>query len=313
MTGGGWVLELPAQADSPARARRFLREVLTGPAAGLGEDLLDDAAVCVTELVSNALLHARTAMTLTARRTGDGLRLAVVDGSPRRPHWVPRSLTAGTGRGLALISALSADHGVEPHPGGKEVWCELRPGAGGPADPAELAGELAQEWAAVVAELGDVVGTDPAPGPPLRLLRYPVEVGIRMREHRETVLRELQLLGLPGGNRDADAVGATAQEVRQLLDAVYGGPLSRAEADKLRAAAEGRAEVDLEYDRFPDQRSFVERWRRLVAEVEELGRARDVAVLATPGDVSALERWVCEEFLRQLDGEGPRPWPHVPA
>lgn len=113
-------LTLPAKATSPAQARAFLAETLTG----WGTEAGDDAILVVSELVTNALLHARTPMTLTLGDEGpDAVRIAVDDGSPQPPQERRFSVESGTGRGLRLLDSLAAEWGVERHDGGKTVWC----------------------------------------------------------------------------------------------------------------------------------------------------------------------------------------------
>ena len=112
----------PQPADVPA-ARRFLAEQCGRWGCG---DLLDDAHVVVTELVTNALLHAGTSCELRAGLTDRALRLQVTDYGPGMPD--PRAADDGAehGRGLLLVSALCVAWGVEALPdGGKVVWAEL--------------------------------------------------------------------------------------------------------------------------------------------------------------------------------------------
>ena len=113
---------LDPEPSSASQARRFVREVLSGWDA----EVLEEAAVLLTsELITNALLHARTSMKLRLRRRPGLVRIEVVDdgaGQPVRRHY---DEDASTGRGLALVEALSDEWGVEPANGGKAVWFTL--------------------------------------------------------------------------------------------------------------------------------------------------------------------------------------------
>lgn len=92
----------------------------------LGQDALSDfAELLVSELVTNAVLHARTSITLQVRRTESGVRIEVIDASPRSPQPRDYSDQATTGRGLTLVESLAAAWGMEPHDRGKTVWFEL--------------------------------------------------------------------------------------------------------------------------------------------------------------------------------------------
>jgi DNA-binding NarL/FixJ family response regulator len=112
----------PQPADVPA-ARRFLAERCN--AWGCGE-LLSDAEVVVTELVTNAFVHAGTGCELRAGLSEQALRLQVTDYGPGMPDPQLADDRAEHGRGLLLISALCIAWGVEALPdGGKVVWAEL--------------------------------------------------------------------------------------------------------------------------------------------------------------------------------------------
>jgi anti-sigma regulatory factor (Ser/Thr protein kinase) len=141
-------VELPPSADSVRTARRFLRETL---ASWDAEPLEWTASQAVSELVTNAVLHAGTPITVTLTLPGDGrLRVEVGDGSPRVPQQRRYGQRATTGRGIALVAGLAEAWGVETRPGGKTVWCEL---AVGPADDPDLAAFLTDdELAALVVE-----------------------------------------------------------------------------------------------------------------------------------------------------------------
>jgi CheY-like chemotaxis protein/anti-sigma regulatory factor (Ser/Thr protein kinase) len=119
----------PQPADVPA-ARRFLSEQLK---LWHCPELVEDAHVVVSELVTNAFVHAGTRCELRVGLTDRALRLQVTDYGPGMPDPRPADERAEHGRGLLLVSALSVGWGVEALPdGGKVVWAELlRSGAGG--------------------------------------------------------------------------------------------------------------------------------------------------------------------------------------
>ena len=101
-------LAVSSEPDAVPRARRWLAEQVEAPAA-----MLEDAQLVLSELLSNALLHGLAPIVAWFRPTGDGLRVEVSDGS-RRSLVIPvRSREAMTGRGLALVAALSDSWGVE--------------------------------------------------------------------------------------------------------------------------------------------------------------------------------------------------------
>ncbi len=98
-------------------------------AAGLDDDVADTAVLLTSEVVTNALLHTRSGdVAVRAERTPRGLRVAVSDddhGLPKRRLQAHGALDT-TGRGVVLLDLLSADWGVDQHPGdGKTVWFEV--------------------------------------------------------------------------------------------------------------------------------------------------------------------------------------------
>lgn len=118
-------LSLPATASSPSAARAFVAERLARWDYDDGDVLL-----VVSELTTNALLHARTAMTVRIVDEGDGVVLvSVADGSVAAPRGRRFTVESGTGRGLRLLDSLAEEWGVETGDGGKTVWARVRTGA----------------------------------------------------------------------------------------------------------------------------------------------------------------------------------------
>lgn len=107
---------------SVSEARRFAREVLAE--WGL-HDLLDDVVLLTSELVTNAVTHAGTPMTVAVVREEDRLRIDVFDQHPTRVLPVGANARPGAGehgRGLLITSALATAWGVEYRRDHKRVW-----------------------------------------------------------------------------------------------------------------------------------------------------------------------------------------------
>jgi anti-sigma regulatory factor (Ser/Thr protein kinase) len=90
--------------------------------------VVNDAELLVSELVTNAVLHARSATRVTIERHGSRLRVSVYDTSPTRPRMRELGPEAVTGRGLLLVDRIARRWGVEPHEPGKAVWFEVEDG-----------------------------------------------------------------------------------------------------------------------------------------------------------------------------------------
>ena len=133
---------------SVATARSFVRDTLQGWGFA---DIVDDAVVLTSELVTNAVVHAGTAADVLCLRSDDGARIEVADHYPERE--IPLQGAAITmsspdregGRGLQLCAALASRWGVDYTPTKKLVWFQLdlpaRPvgtRAAGPSLPAAL-------------------------------------------------------------------------------------------------------------------------------------------------------------------------------
>ena len=110
-------------ASSAGAARRFLRHELEQ--LEVGEPPAEATVLLTNELISNAVLHARTDMELRVRTWDDVIRVEVHDGNTRRPSPAPAPADATSGRGLHLVEALADRWGIDGTPDGKVVWFEL--------------------------------------------------------------------------------------------------------------------------------------------------------------------------------------------
>src|SRR5436309_7697357 len=89
------------------------------------EGLVETARLLTSELLTNAVLHARTEMTLAIDDTEHGVRVSVTDSSPVPPSLRHHSTMATTGRGLRLLEELARAWSVDEDNGGKTVWFTL--------------------------------------------------------------------------------------------------------------------------------------------------------------------------------------------
>jgi len=115
-------VDLPPEPSSATRARTLARERLE---ASCSIDTVDTIALLVTELVTNAILHARTPLLLTLESRPGHVRICVEDRSNDQPALRSYDSDAVTGRGLALVEKLASTWGVDTTPAGKAVWCEV--------------------------------------------------------------------------------------------------------------------------------------------------------------------------------------------
>ncbi|GAA3781740.1 ATP-binding protein [Streptomyces chiangmaiensis] len=140
--------ELAAHPGSVARARRLTRARLAGWA--VCEDTCDTAALVVSELVTNAIVHtAAEHVVCELRDEDDVVRIAVQDEgcAPGEPHPSPERPEEEHGRGLLLVAALCRAWGAQKAGPGLLVWAELareadQPVSGERSHPAQPARDL---------------------------------------------------------------------------------------------------------------------------------------------------------------------------
>lgn len=276
-------LDLPADATAPRLARSAVSEHLGDHPRS------NDLLLCVSEVVTNAVLHARSASQLRVRPEGSGsrLRVEVVDHDPTLPTRRQHGLSAPTGRGLHLLDALTLSWGTSPFADGKVVWFEF-----------DLHGEPP------VAEAGAAMGTGMGR---IELLGLPLDVHRRASEHGETLRRELSLVHHAAS---PDGVPARLHELGLELAKRYGGLNNEPDERMAQAVADLEATtVDISY-RLPSAAAAdFERLAGMLDELDQYCADRDLLTLVTPPEALAYRRWWLAEAIEQLrDGRPPRPW-----
>jgi anti-sigma regulatory factor (Ser/Thr protein kinase) len=120
-------VQLADDATAPRQARLFLRTTLEG--WGVEEDTVGGAELCVSELVTNAVIHTGTSAELTVQLDAECLTVLVRDGGGtgtvrRRAHSLEDPLSV-SGRGLGLVDAVATAWAAEHGADGTTVWFEL--------------------------------------------------------------------------------------------------------------------------------------------------------------------------------------------
>ncbi|MGH9042456.1 MAG: ATP-binding protein [Acidimicrobiia bacterium] len=110
----------PATAGT---ARRYVRQMLV--AQHVDEKVTGIVELLTSEVVTNALLHARGAEELSVYVWPTVIRVEVDDPSALLPTRRRAGVDAVSGRGLNIVNALARSWGVEPGPRGKRVWFEV--------------------------------------------------------------------------------------------------------------------------------------------------------------------------------------------
>lgn len=281
-----------------AEARRAVRAALDASPlheAGLDDlealgDLQHTAELCVSELVTNAVVHAGTDIDVSVHLYGGGVRVEVEDRSAHLP--VPRHYTslASTGRGLLMVDQLVTRWGVWTRPGAKTVWFEL----GEPSD---------------VPVQDDVLGL-PLGDVAIELRNVPLLLHAAWQVHAESLLRELLLVRL-----DADSAGeleqhAAASDAIALLERQIRLPdLGRDPTAVMASAVEPLVSADLVTLRVPATSvGHFEVLGDLLEQATALADSGALLTSPTQPEVRDFRRWVCREVRQQAAGHAARAW-----
>lgn len=277
----------PPRPESVALARRLVRSALEGVAP----DLVYSAQLLVSELVTNAVVHARTEVEVSAQALDGTVRLRVTDLRPGR-GLVPQGCRAyaGTGLGLAVVERLASVYGVDTGDDRKTVWCEL--GAGGPPAPP------ASGWRAAAPPAGP--GDDA-----VTLFDVPGALYWASQQHRHAVLRELGLAVAAGGLPAVPPEDlVAAQDVSNMISACVTAALETQPVDgDIRSLP-----LSVPADAAP----AVATLRRTLDLAEEAAREERLLTLPALPRSRAFHQWLFDQILSQLAGGSPTAWTVVP-
>lgn len=303
MTVSPHSLDLEADPQAVGVARQWVGDVL----AQIGRrDLADSASLGVSELVTNALLHADPPITVSVRGTRAHPRVEVRDTSHARPEPNPditdeESLLSTVGRGIAMVAMFSASWGSEIDADGKTVWFEPTTE---PTDEVDLAGEVLDLDELMRVRRPEVVtGTDDLRR--IHLLSMPVRLFIDYRQRYADLRRELHLLAL--AHPDDYPLAAELADV--MLRVEQERRLSSGLESLDRAYAEGRDRADLEYWVPAATPRTMERLLHLLGRSDAFSEEHRLLTPSATPLQRELRRWYLGEFVRQGAGEEPHPWP----
>lgn len=283
---------LPPRAASPGEARSLVRSALREWSL---EEFSERAELAVSELVTNALVHAATEVSVDVRLEAGRLRVEVRDGSRRRPVLREHPSTSGTGRGLRMVAEVTDDWGAEVRRGGKVVWFEIgadatvrerasTPGRRARRDPDELEVEL---------------------------LNFPLLIHAAWQEHAAALLREFLLVSLGADESASFARHARAGEAMSVLAEQVPAPVLDEDPHAIMAAAtEPGVTLDRLVVRLPP--SAVADFATLDEMLTEAVQAANDGLMLVPPtqpEVGEMRRWLCRQVREQaLSTASPEPW-----
>lgn len=283
-------LILGTEPDSVPRARRFARSVVAPEA----EELADDAELVVAELVTNAVLHGEPPVVVRVGASPGCARIEVEDTGRALPMRVLQRTDAMTGRGLSLVSALSAGWGVEPRQQGKAVWSELRAKTGTSMTRPDATLDRDAILAAWPDEddLGAVRHT-------VRLGAVPTALLLEAKAHIDNVVREMSLLQRGSLSNDRPL----PPSVLQLVDTVtvdFAEARTEIKRQALAAADRGESITNLELHLTAEAAEAGERYLAALDEADRYARSARLLTLAAPTSHRVFRGWYVRSIIEGL-------------
>ncbi|AYA20622.1 PAS domain S-box protein [Streptomyces alfalfae] len=275
----------PPEARSVPLARRFVRSALRGVAP----EVVDTAELLASELVTNAVLHARTEVEVRVWSHEGKVRVRVGDGRPERPL-VPREARpyAGAGRGLAVVEKLASSHGAHVAEGRKTAWFELWPKA--PVPPTS-------GWESV-----PVCGRTAT----VTLIDMHDIVFRAAQQHGDEMLRELILT-----TSVEECAGVSNSEVMVANDVT--NVINACMTSALEETVTGGATVTLDIA-FPlEAAPAVDTLRHVLEHGDAAAQLGSLLTLPAPPHVRSHYQWVLDQLATQLSGGPPTAWTLLPG
>jgi len=142
----------------------------------------------------------------------------------------------------------------------------------------------------------------------VRILSLPVPIRERAREHGDGMMREFALIQL--SESDDHGVPRRLLELADELKGRFSPFTTGADAEIAAAEASAATEIDLLYRVPADVSDACVRLGSLLDEADGYCRAGEhLLTLVAPPEARAFRIWFLEEFVRQIAGEDPLPWP----
>ena len=300
-------LHVAADPRAASQGRRLVAALLTEHDR---PDWVDAAELAVSELVTNAALHARTDIEVVAVLGPRELRVEVRDRSRVVPQQRHYGAAATTGRGMALVGSVTSSCGITRLPDGKSAWFTLSDDAPEPSLDDLLAAFDDERWEVGDAPAAPVAPAERARGQEVVLQGIPPTLWLAAREHHDALLRELDLYRASHPELVVDMAGVAL--ARRLLS----NPVMSRVSDVERGAVAGAPAlrdvvppIDVFLELHPEAGPAAAALQDVLDTAERL--AAEGALLAFEGqeEIVAVRDWLCEQVQSQLHGVPARPFP----
>lgn len=265
------------------------------------DDLTETAELGISELVTNAILHATAPVRVRLRGTRGHPRVEVFDGSLTAPAPYPpmtdgEELLSTIGRGLGIVAMCADAWGAVIQPEGKFVWFEPATEVSDPDLEGDIYDSSADDRISSDAELGDGVA--------IEFARLPVNLYVDFRRHYQELRRELRLLSL--AHETDYPVAKNLSDLFRRFDDEFRKARGADKLDSAIASGEDRADISLVVPSSCPATSA--QMIDLLELADAFCRAERLLSLATTPQQLQFQRWWLGEFGRQAAGEAPRPW-----
>lgn len=262
-------------------------------------ELIECAELGVSELVTNALLHAVPPIQVRVRGTREHPRVEVHDGSRERPvlptaiEVDPDDLLLTFGRGLSIVARCSDAWGAEVEEDGKTVWFA----------PARA---FAEDDGVPGLITGDEAPAAAAPDDPVHVVvrGVPLDLYAAFQRHFRELRREVRLLALahqrdyPLAKDLSDLFGSLERQLHEGIG-----------LDQLEGAiARDDPTIDVDLVTSRTSTRTMERFIDMLDLADEFCRQERLLSLARSDEQRRFQQWYLGEFVRQGRDEAPRPW-----
>ena len=285
-------LELPPVATSASQARKIVRDALLGAES---DDSVDAAQVAISEIVTNALVHAGTPMRLRVLLQGSALRVELHDGSPHLPRRRDYSSVAATGRGLHMVAQMVDRWGAYPDGRGKVVWFEI-------VDDAEDTGN-------VTGQVPDTTLPDLERSVEVELMNVPLLMHAAWQEHAAALLRELMLVRLDEDLSALEQHAGASDALSVLFEQVPVPELGEDPDAIMGSATEPAVSMSKLTLRVP--RASLAHFDLLDSMLEDAVALSDLGELLSPPtqpELRVMRQWICEQVRAQVAGRSGLAW-----
>lgn len=291
-----------AELGSAGAARRFLRDVLT---TANRDRWRDGGELALSEVVTNAILHAHTEIEVRIEVRDDHAHVEVRDFNPVLPLQRHYEDEATTGRGMGLVASVALECGVESlGEDGKVTWFRVGDPPEQSVDDLLAAWEMDEAWE-LQAEASAVV-----------LRAIPVTLWLSAQQHHDAILRELVLY--LAEHEDVTVDLAAADMARSLVSTAVEGAVDHAQQSGTAKPAVPHGhpsplpwvplDLTLELSVPDDAASGFAALQDALDVAEGLAVAGKLLVRPALPEVVAVRDWLCEQVIAQLVGTAPAPW-----